>query len=44
VLDLLVQRLAQLYRERPMAVTSAQFASADHKLQIFADAFRLKKD
>lgn len=44
VLDQLVQRLAQLYRERPAAVTKALFASPDQKLQTFADAFRLKKD
>lgn len=44
VLDGLVQRLAQLYRERPMAVTKALFASPERNLQTFADAFRLKKD
>lgn len=44
VLDLLLQRLAQLYRERPMVVTRALFASPEQKLQTFADAFRLKKD
>jgi hypothetical protein len=43
-LDHLVQQLAQLYRERPMAVTRAIFASPNEKLQTFADAFRLKKD
>ncbi len=43
-LDGIVQRLAQLYQERPMAVTRAIFASPDQRLQTFADAFRLKKD
>ena len=43
-LDRLVEQLAQLYRERPMAVTKAIFASPNDKLQSFADAFKLKKD
>jgi hypothetical protein len=43
-LDLCVQQLAQVYRERPTAVTRAIFSSPNDKLQTFADAFRLKKD
>jgi hypothetical protein len=43
-LDRLVGQLAQLYRERPMTVTKAIFASPNDKLQTFADAFKLKKD
>jgi hypothetical protein len=43
-LDRLVGQLAQLYRERPMAVTKAIFANPNDKLQTFADAFKLKKD
>jgi biotin operon repressor len=43
-LDDLVRSLAQLYRERPFAVTRAIFASPSEKLRSFADAFRFKKD
>lgn len=42
--DHLVQQLAQLYRERPVMVTNAIFASPNQKLHTFAEAFRLKKD
>jgi DNA-binding IclR family transcriptional regulator len=43
-LDLCVQQLAQVYRDRPTAVTRAIFSRQNDGLQTFADAFRLKKD
>lgn len=43
-LDRLVQQLAQVYRDRPTAVTNAIFAGPNEKARAFADAFRLKKD
>jgi hypothetical protein len=43
-LDRCVQQLAQVYRERPTAVTKAIFGNPNERLHTFADAFRLKKD
>jgi hypothetical protein len=43
-LDRIVQQVAQLHREAPMAVTKALFAEPNEKIRTFADAFRLKKD
>lgn len=43
-IEQLVQRLDQLYRERPATVTRAIFSAPSDKLQVFADAFRLTKD
>jgi hypothetical protein len=42
-LDALAQRLEQAYAQFPVAVTNAILAAPDHKMHIFADAFRLKK-
>jgi hypothetical protein len=43
-LDALVQRLAMTYARFPVAVTQAIMAGPNEKIQLFADAFRLKKD
>jgi hypothetical protein len=43
-LDRCVQQLAQVYRERPTAVTKAIFGNPNERLHTFADAFRLKRD
>lgn len=43
-LDELVERLDELYRERPTTVMNAVLGAPSAKLQNFADAFRLKKD
>lgn len=42
-LDLVAARLEQAYAQFPVAVTNAILAAPDHKMRIFADAFRLKK-
>jgi hypothetical protein len=39
-----VDRLADLYRERRVAVITAIYAKPTDKLRSFADAFRLRKD
>jgi hypothetical protein len=39
-----VDELARLSAERPLAVRSAILQSPNDKVQVFADAFRLKKD
>src|SRR3546814_10483475 len=43
-LDRIVRELEQAYAERPTAVVKAIMAAPSEKLQIFADAFRIKKD
>ncbi|MGG5891101.1 hypothetical protein ACLF3G_28935 [Falsiroseomonas sp. HC035] len=40
----LVERLEQLTLERPMAVRNAIVAAPHDKIQVFADAFKVKKD
>lgn len=42
-LDTVVQRLQQAYAEYPVAVTQVVFAAPNNKIQVFADAFRIKK-
>jgi len=42
-LDVMAERLEQTYAQYPFAVTRAILAAPDHKMQIFADAFRLTK-
>lgn len=42
LLDQMCERLATVYRERPMAVVDAIMAAPDERLRTFADAFRLK--
>lgn len=41
---LLVDRLADLYRERRVAVITAVYTKPIDKIKSFADAFRLRKD
>ena len=41
-LDAHVATLAQAYRERPVTLIRVIYALRDHKIQSFADAFRLK--
>jgi hypothetical protein len=43
-LDGVVQQLARAYAEFPIAVAKAIYAAPSDKIQVFADAFRLKKD
>jgi hypothetical protein len=43
-LDRIVGELEKVYAERPTTVVKAIMASPSEKLQIFADAFRIKKD
>ena len=43
-LDRIVHELEMAYAERPTAVVKAIMAAPSDKLQIFADAFRIKKD
>lgn len=43
-LDAAVAALGQAYNERPVTLIRTINALADHKLQSFADAFKLKKD
>ena len=43
-LNALVEQLDALYRERPFSVMQAIFSAPADKLQIFAEAFKLKKD
>jgi DNA-binding IclR family transcriptional regulator len=43
-LDRVVGELERVYTERPTAVVKAIMAAPSEKLQIFADAFRIKKD
>jgi hypothetical protein len=40
----LVDRLAELYRDRRVAVVSAVYSKPVDKIRSFADAFRLRKD
>jgi hypothetical protein len=43
-LEAAVAALTQAYNERPVTLIRTINALADHKLQSFADAFKLKKD
>jgi hypothetical protein len=43
-LDRIVGELEKVYAERPTTVVKAIMAAPSEKLQIFADAFRIKKD
>ena len=43
-LDSVVQQIAAAYAEQPLAVSREVLAADRSKIQIFADAFRLKKD
>ena len=43
-LDSCVQQLAQVYRQRPTAITKAIFGNPNDRLHTFADAFRVKRD
>jgi hypothetical protein len=43
-LALLIDQLAELYRNRRLAVTNAIYAGPTERIQIFSDAFRLRKD
>ncbi len=43
-LDRVVRELEKAYAERPTAVVKTIMAAPSEKLQIFADAFRIKKD
>ncbi len=40
----LLERLLQMYNERPVTMIRMVYARANPALQAFADAFRLKKD
>jgi hypothetical protein len=40
----LIDRLATLYRERPVAVISLIYSKPNNKAKAFADAFRLRKE
>jgi hypothetical protein len=42
--DLLVEQLAQTYRERRVAVVTAIYSTPVNKVQTFADAFRLRRE
>jgi hypothetical protein len=42
--DMLVGELAQLYRERRVAVITAIYSGPVNKVQTFADAFRLRRE
>jgi hypothetical protein len=42
--DALIERVAASYANFPVAVTRAVLTAPSHKIQLFADAFRLKKD
>ena len=43
-LDRIVGELEKVYAERPTTVVKTIMAAPSEKLQIFADAFRIKKD
>ena len=43
-LDRLVRRTVEAYATYPLAVTRAVLSAPDHQIQLFADAFRLKKE
>jgi len=43
-LEAAIAALCQAYNERPVTLIRTINALADHKLQSFADAFKLKKD
>lgn len=43
-LDRLTRELETVYAERPATVVKAIMSAPSEKLQIFADAFRIKKD
>jgi DNA-binding HxlR family transcriptional regulator len=43
-LDAMIDRLAELYRERPLSVTQAIHDGPTAKIQTFADSFKLRKD
>jgi hypothetical protein len=43
-LDALVERVADSYAKFPFTVTQAILTSPNDKIQLFADAFRIKKD
>lgn len=40
----LVDQLAELYHNRRLAITNAIYAGPTERIQIFSDAFRLRKD
>lgn len=40
----LVDQLAALYHDRRLAITNAIYAGPTERIQIFSDAFRLRKD
>lgn len=40
----LVQRLLQLYRERPVTLIRLVYARTDERLKAFAESFRLRKE
>ena len=43
-IEAIVEELAVTYAKYPIAVTEAIYASPDHKIRLFADAFRLRKE
>jgi hypothetical protein len=43
-IEAIVEQLAETYAKYPVAVTEAIYASPDHKIRLFADAFRLKRE
>ncbi|HKT20396.1 MAG TPA: hypothetical protein VJR47_20240 [Stellaceae bacterium] len=43
-LDAQVERLVAHYRQFPVAVMQTILESPNHKIQLFADAFRIKKE
>lgn len=43
-IEAIVERLAEAYAKYPVAVTEAIYASPDHKIRLFAEAFRLKRE
>lgn len=40
----LIEELAQVYRERPVALVELIYSEPQRKLRILADAFKIKKD
>lgn len=43
-IDDLVERLIQVYRLRPLALTNEIYSLPNERLRVFSDAFKLKKD
>lgn len=43
-MEAIVEQLAETYAKYPVTVTEAIYASPDHKIRLFADAFRLKRE